>query len=290
MSWIQLRLDTHAGLAAACEDALLELGAVAVTLQDSADEPLYSLGEATEQLWQETRITGLFPAAAGAEQLWLSLPDTIRSACHYHAEILEERDWEREWMRHYQPSRVSEGFWLVPSWLTPPEPTATNLLLDPGLAFGTGTHPTTLMCLERLAQLDLRGQHLVDYGCGSGILAVAGLLLGADSAVATDIDPQALNATRENARRNGIAAERIVVSKPGQLVEEASANLVIANILAGPLCELAQRLCGMLRPGGRLLLSGLLETQVERLREHYPLALALCSRRDDWVLLEASAE
>ena len=286
MSWLRFRLETDASLAPLCEVALLELGASAVTLEDNADEPLFAQQEAGEQLWQNTRVTGLFPASQDTAQLWESLPATLRGSCQWRAEILEDKDWEREWMEHFKPRQFGESFWLCPSWLTPPDPEACNLLLDPGLAFGTGTHPTTAMCLGRLAELDLTGLNIVDYGCGSGILAIAALLLGAKQALATDTDPQAVTATLANARRNGIEPARIRSCLPADIGNPAPTDLVVANILSGPLISLADTLVGLLKPGGRLLLSGILDTQAEELQSHFPLPLTLCASSGDWVALE----
>ena len=286
MNWLQFRLETTAELVPFCEAALLELGAAAVTLEDNADQPLYAGANAGDRLWQRTRVSGLFPASADVESLWNALPDRLRDGCAWRVEILEDRDWEREWMSHYRPRQIAPGFWLCPSWHTPPDPGAVNLMLDPGLAFGTGTHPTTAMCLEHLAGTDLTGLRVIDYGCGSGILAVAMLLLGAAEAVATDIEEQALIATRANAERNGIAPSRLEVALPNALESaRLRADLVVANILAGPLCELAGQLTCLLNPGGRLLLSGVLEEQVEALRSAYSPSLHIIARRDGWVAL-----
>jgi len=291
MSWLQLRLETDARHAAAVEDALLEHGALAVTLEDNADQPLFAGDRPTQALWQQTRISGLFPADtdinATLEALRRHAALNGASAESMRADILEDKDWEREWMQHYAPQQIRPGFWLCPSWLTPPESDAINLLLDPGLAFGTGTHPTTAMCLEALAGLDLSGQRVVDFGCGSGILAVAALLLGADSVLATDTDSQALSATWANSERNGVAAGRLSVLHPDGLKGTETADTVVANILAGPLCELAPQLCSMLStPDATLILSGILEEQAAQVRRSYPLELEIADRRDGWVVMQ----
>jgi ribosomal protein L11 methyltransferase len=287
MNWLQFRLETKAELVPSCEAALLELGAAAVTLEDDADQPLFAGEESEGVIWQRTRVSGLFPASADVESLWNALPGQLREGCSWRAEILEDRDWEREWMSHYRPQQIAERFWLCPSWRTPPDPLAINLMLDPGLAFGTGTHPTTAMCLERLAAADLAGLQVIDYGCGSGILTAAMLLLGAADAVATDIDPQALTATRANAERNGIASSRLAICLPDELDDaDRQADLVVANILAGPLCALAGRLSRLVKPRGRLLLSGILAEQAQSVRSAYALPLEIIAQRDGWVALE----
>lgn len=286
MSWLQFRLETRAEFVPHCEEALLALGAAAVTLEDGADEPLFAQADHAECIWQQTRITGLFPADTNVDALWRALPDALREECRYRAEILENKDWEREWMRHYQPRQFADRLWLCPSWHTPPDPEAVNVMLDPGLAFGTGTHPTTAMCLEHLAGMALGGLRIIDFGCGSGILAIAGLRLGAAHAAATDIDPQALIATEANARRNGIDPTRLRVCLPHELGGDDRADLVIANILAGPLCELAGQLSAMLKPGARLVLSGVLIEQLPLLQQSYPISLEVICERERWALLE----
>jgi ribosomal protein L11 methyltransferase len=287
MTWLQLRLDTRADKAPEAEEAMLALGAAAVTLQDNADQPLFAGASPSEVLWQHTRVSGLFPADSDLDNLTDALRQSLADepGDALRVEILEDKDWEREWMQYYQPLEFGRGLWLCPSWLEPPDPEAVTVMLDPGLAFGTGTHPTTAMCLELLAGESLDQQRVVDFGCGSGVLGIAALKLGAREVLATDTDPQALTATWANAETNHIAAGRLRVVHPDALDGEERAELVIANILAGPLCELAPTLCDMLETGGRLLLSGVLETQVEELRAAYPLPLAIVARRDGWVAL-----
>jgi ribosomal protein L11 methyltransferase len=288
LSWLQVRLNTRAELAQGAEDALLALGAAAVTLEDNADQPLYAREHSEQQLWQQTRVSGLFPANTDLNTLQASLPRALRTGMQ--AEILEDKDWEREWMQHYEPRQFAENLWLCPSWLEPPEPAATNVLLDPGLAFGTGTHPTTAMCLTELAARTPRGGSVVDFGCGSGVLGIAALLLGAATVLATDIEPQALTATRANAERNHIDAGRLRICHPGELEGDEQADLVLANILAGPLSELAPTLCGMLKPGASLLLSGILHEHVATLRDSYPIALDVAREQDGWVVLHGHAD
>ncbi len=290
MSWLQLRLDTSPTLAAALEEQLLAAGAVALTMEDNADQPVLEPGVGETPLWQHIRLTGLFPADAHMASVLERIPDTLLDGCNQRVEILEDKDWEREWISHYQPMRFGEKLWVCPSWIDPPDPDAVNLLLDPGLAFGTGTHPTTALCLGQLDQLALRGHSIVDYGCGSGILAVAALKLGAERALGVDNDPQALVASRDNARRNGVADERFSVTLPDAATNatwQGQADVVVANILAGPLAELSDTLLSLLKPGGTLLLSGLLNSQAEALCEHYAarVKLTVAGEREDWVCL-----
>jgi ribosomal protein L11 methyltransferase len=291
MPWLQLRIQTSAELAGDCEDALLAQGAAAVTFEDSADEPLYSGGREDQReylpLWQSTRVTGLFPATTDTAAIWEALPARLRKHCDYRAELLEDKDWEREWMQHYQPTRYGNRLWVCPSWIDTPEPDAINLSLDPGLAFGTGTHPTTAMCLERLSGENLDGAGVIDYGCGSGILAIAAGLLGASPVHAVDNDPQALKACSANAERNGLSGSQLLVYRHGELPASTRANLLVANILAGPLQDLAPLLCRHLRPGGTLLLSGILSEQADPVAAAYAteVELDIVASRDGWVLL-----
>ena len=293
MTWLQLRLDTRRDDLPALEDCLLATGAVAVTLEDNADQPLLEPGVGETPLWNETRLTGLYPADTDMAHVLRAIPDQLLQQANQRIEILEDKDWEREWMQHYQPMQFGQRLWVCPSWLEPPAPDAVNLLLDPGLAFGTGTHPTTALCLRQLDSMSLRGQTVIDYGCGSGILAVAALKLEATQALAVDNDPQALAATRENAQRNHIAADNLVVALPGQFDAQAwtqQADVVIANILAGPLVELSDVLLQFLRPAGTLLLSGLLHTQAEAVCDHYAsrITLEIAGEHEGWICLRGS--
>lgn len=285
MAWLQFRLETSAAAAPLCEELLLELGAAAVTLEDNADQPLFEQTRKEQQLWQQTRVSGLFPADADTQGLWQALPQSLREQSQWQAEILEDKDWEREWMQHYQPLQYAPNLWICPSWLEPPQPEAINIMLDPGLAFGTGTHPTTSMCLKLLAALDLHDKQVTDFGCGSGVLAIGALLLGAKAALGVDTDPQALVASRSNASGNNIDDQRLQLALPQNLDGREQADIVVANILAGPLCDLAPTLCAQLRPQGTLILSGILAEQVAVIQASYPLELEIAAQQDGWVAL-----
>jgi ribosomal protein L11 methyltransferase len=222
-----------------------------------------------------------------------AFPAELLEQTNQRIEILEDKDWEREWMQHYRPMLFGQRLWVCPSWLEPPDPGAVNLLLDPGLAFGTGTHPTTALCLTELDAMGLEQKIAVDYGCGSGILAVAALKLGAARVLGVDNDPQALAASCDNATRNNIAAERLPVALPEQVEQPAwadQADLVIANILAGPLIDLSDTLLTFLKPGGELLLSGLLRSQAATLSAHYAerIDLQIAGEKEGWVCLRGS--
>ncbi len=288
-TWLQLHLHSDRDAAPQIEDTLLACGALSVTQQDSADEPILEPGVGETPLWEQVTTTALFDGDADPDRLeqqlrqhWPALP-----ACRW--EVLEDRAWEREWMAQFEPIRCGERLWICPSWRTPPDPDAVNLLLDPGLAFGTGTHPTTALCLGWLDGTDLRDKLVVDYGCGSGILGIAALLLGARQVIAVDNDPQALLATRDNAERNGIEPERILTAAPGD-VPAVSADVLVANILAEPLIQLAPQLNDLVRPGGLLCLSGLITRQEAVVCDAYRawFDFAPPANRDEWLCLTAS--
>jgi ribosomal protein L11 methyltransferase len=294
MSWIQLRLDTNPDQVESLEALMLASGSVAVTMEDNADQPVLEPAVGETPLWGQTRLTGLYAADTDMDAVLGHFPESVLANTNHRIEILEDKDWEREWMQHYQPMQFGRRLWVCPSWLEPPAPDAVNLLLDPGLAFGTGTHPTTSLCLTELDGMTLNDQRVVDYGCGSGILAVAALKLGAKRALGVDNDPQALLASRDNAQRNGIADADFAVALPGQYDVagwEAQADVVIANILAGPLMELSETLLHFLRPGGTLMLSGLLDTQAPGMIEHYSdrIQLRVAGEHEGWVCLRSES-
>ena len=271
MPWIQVRLDTTSDHAEILEDLLLQAGACAVTLQDAKDQPVYEPELGTTPLWQNTIVVGLFDAQTRTDELipFLEANAGLEPFPRHKIELVEDKDWEREWMTHFHPMQFGQRLWVCPSWKEVPDPNAINLMLDPGLAFGTGTHPTTALCLRWLDQQEqLNEKEIIDYGCGSGILAIAALLLGAHSAVGVDLDPQALEATLENARRNQIPAGKLAVFLPGDEPDE-QADVVLANILAGPLTQLAGKLASLTRTGGSIALSGILAEQADDIVQTY---------------------
>ncbi len=291
MAFIQLHLSTTPDQIGELEDALLEVGALSVTLADNADQPILEPGVNETPLWNDIHLSALFDAEMVPTEVDASLADELGYAPVGRWEQVEDKDWVREWMERYQPMRFGQRLWIVPSWREAPDPTAVNLMLDPGLAFGTGTHPSTALCLEWLDSQDLNGKTVVDYGCGSGILGIAALLLGASRMIAIDNDPQALQATRENAERNGIDPERLQVLLPEQYSGERG-EVVVANILAGPLIELSPRIAGALLPGGQLALAGILEHQAEAVREAYlaqGLDMERPTLREEWARLSGTS-
>ncbi|MGP0150062.1 50S ribosomal protein L11 methyltransferase [Pseudomonas oryzihabitans] len=267
MSWLQVRLALTPAQAETYEDLMLELGAVSVTFMDAEDQPIFEPDLGTTPLWSQTHLLALFEGDTDAAALEQRV-QLLANGLVYEVERLEDQEWERSWMDNFQPMRFGQRLWIVPSWHEAPEPEAVNLLLDPGLAFGTGTHPTTSLCLQWLDGEPVQGLQVLDFGCGSGILAIAALLLGAERAVGTDIDVQALEASRENANRNGIDPARFPLYLPADLPIE-QADVVVANILAGPLVGLAEQITRLTRIGGRLALSGILAEQAEDVRAAY---------------------
>ena len=291
MAWQQLIFDSSREQAPPLEEALLDAGALSVTLQDSADEPVLEPGVGERPLWSETRVVALFDADADIEtaldDLAINLGCLREQLPAYRLEALADQPWERAWMDQFQPMRFGRRLWVCPSWSEIDAPDAVVLQLDPGLAFGTGTHPTTALCLEWLDSQPLAGATVLDYGCGSGILAIAALLLGAERAIAVDNDPQALLATRDNAVRNGIADERLLTYLPHECPGELRAEVTVANILAGPLQQLAPQLLALTAPGGRFALSGILAEQADAVTQAYaPQAtLEAPTLREEWVRL-----
>jgi ribosomal protein L11 methyltransferase len=285
MPWLQVRLAITPEQAETYEDALLEVGAVSVTFMDAEDQPIFEPDLGTTPLWSNTHLLALFEADTDETALLAHLQLLCGGALpEHHVERIEDQDWERSWMDGFQPMRFGQRLWIVPSWHAAPQPDAVNLLLDPGLAFGTGTHPTTALCLEWLDSQNLDNCSVLDFGCGSGILAIAALLLGAPQAAGTDIDPQALEASRDNASRNGIDPARFPVYLPADLPQQP-ADVVVANILAGPLVSLAPQITALVKGGGRLALSGILAEQAEEVRAAYASAFDLdpTAIKDGWV-------
>ncbi len=290
MPWLQIKLDVLPDNAEQYEDLLLASGCAAVTFQDREDQPIFEPDLGTTPLWSNTVLTGLFSADHDLEATEQFLHESHNQLFPgkpfppMKTEILEDKDWEREWMDNYHPMQFGTRLWVCPSWKEVPNPDAVNLMLDPGLAFGTGTHPTTALCLEFLDGLELDDQQVVDYGCGSGILGIATLLLGAKHVTAVDIDPQALDASLENLKRNNLPATSLQVYLPEKAPQD-QADLVVANILAGPLVELAPTLTALCRSGGQLVLSGLLQEQEEEIRNAYgsDFALDAVAEKEGWI-------
>ena len=284
-AWLELKLALGRLDPERVEEALEDAGALSVTYEDAGDQPLYE--PAPDSIWANARLCALFPADVDTNvvrgQLLASLSLTRLPAHRF--EPLEDRDWAREWLKDFKPMRFGKRLWICPTAYAPPDPQAVNILLDPGLAFGTGSHATTALCLEWLDGAAVAGKDLVDYGCGSGILAIAAARLGAKRVFAVDNDPQALTATRENATRNGVEGT-LRLYAPEALPTQRF-QLLLANILARPLTELAPRFGELLETGGQLVLSGILEQQEEDIRRAYGPGFEFqeSAGRDGWLRL-----
>jgi ribosomal protein L11 methyltransferase len=269
MEWRQFVMNLGALPVDAVEKIFERHGAQAVTLTDAGDNPVLEPAPGETPLWNDIRITGLFSPSADFEDL---RADLLRSLALTHlpdhrVEVLEDRTWEREWLKDFRPMRFGNRLWVCPGEFEVDAPGAIVVHLDPGLAFGTGTHPTTAMCLDWLDGLHLDHKHVLDFGCGSGILSVAALLLGADSVTALDIDPQAITATRQNAERNAVAGSVRTTVDAGDL--DAAYDVAVANVLAAPLIERARTICERIVAGGDIALSGILEHQVTAVADAY---------------------
>ncbi|HAI68709.1 MAG TPA: 50S ribosomal protein L11 methyltransferase [Gammaproteobacteria bacterium] len=287
MPWLQIILDTDAQSVERISDSLTELGAVAVTLLDAENQPLYEPPLNTTPLWKQTRVIGLFENDTDSHQLQKQLQARIVPLPRCQIQILKDQEWTRVWMADFHPLQFGKRVWICPSWQRPPDPQAINIMLDPGLAFGTGTHPTTALCLEWLDQQnDLSDQTLIDYGCGSGILAITALKLGAAHVWAVDNDPQALLATLDNAKKNHVETA-ISPVLPEQLPHHVKADAILANILATPLIKLAPTLTAHLNTKAPLVLSGLLKEQVDDVIAAYTPYATIVDRveQDNWIRL-----
>lgn len=286
MAWKQISLDLPAASVPVAEALLEAGGAIAVTCVDAADEPVLEPGPGETPLWSGVRVTALFEEDRSLAVVREQLDARFGAAAGALTESrVEDRDWSRAWMDDYAPMDFGDNLWVVPHGMPAPATEAPILRLDPGLAFGTGTHPTTALCLDWLARHPPRGLGVIDFGCGSGILALAALRLGARAAVAIDNDDQALAATLENARRNDL--ERALAVQSDVVADPEAVDLVVANILSGVLVALAPRITRLLRPHGTLILSGILSEQTETVIAAYADVITFDAplARDGWVAL-----
>lgn len=292
MKWLQIHITVDQEHVDFTETLLLSLGAVSVTLDDAEDQALLEPLPGETPLWNKVIVTGIYqedeqdPIDVAKLEAFLSAQ--LPNAPMRH-EQLEDQVWERAWMDYYDPIQISEKFWIVPEWLEAPDADAVNIKLDPGLAFGTGNHASTFLCLQWLGQTDLKDKTVIDFGCGSGILAVAALLLGAKKVYATDIDQQAVLATKQNAELNGVL-DRLYVGLPEEFdaefkSKESQADVLVANILASPLMMLAPEFATLLKPEGEFALAGVIEEQVEDVSAVYTQyfdILQIEKREENW--------
>ena len=288
--WQELHCTARKDQINALERWFFNAGALSITLEDQADQPLLEPGPGETPLWEAVRVTALFAGDQDLSPVLEAVPGELVTKAPQAAVLVADREWTRVWEDQFQPMQMGNRLWICPSWTLPLKPDAINLLLDPGLAFGTGTHMTTAMCLKALDAASLEKTCVVDYGCGSGILGIAAALLGAKQVLGVDNDPQAITASLSNASRNDISTAQFSASLPtaSELEDwKGSADWVVANILAGPLIELAPTLTTLMAPRGRLVLAGLLEEQTEQVIAAYApeVMLAVADQQEEWVLL-----
>lgn len=292
MPWIELHVKTTADYAESLSAQLTLLDAAAVTFQDAGDQPIYEPTPGALNFWQETIVTGLFDHTLSLEPILTYLEDQQAAGLikNFYRKDVADQDWERVCLDYFKPIQFSQRLWVCPSWQTPPDKNAVNVILDPGLAFGTGTHPTTALCLEWLEPHLQKDSMVMDYGCGSGILGLAALKLGAKAVIAIDNDPQALEATLKNSQRNPDISSHLITYLPNEIKGlNLIADILIANILAQPLIELAPHFASMTHLGSDLLLSGILLEQVESVLEAYKPWFHFKTpiiHRNQWVRLE----
>lgn len=285
MTWVELKIQTKANKVELLSNFLTEIGALAVTTEDAGDQPLYELPPGATSLWDEVTITGLFDEHANVQVILASISSEFPEMVPVVNE-LDDRDWERTWMDDFHPMQFGSRLFVVPSYHEEVF-SSHQMVLDPGLAFGTGKHPTTALCLKWLDQHIQDQEVVIDYGCGSGILAIAAVKLGAKQVFAIDHDPQALIATDENAKRNGLTTHQIVALSPDQFVPQR-AELLIANILANPLIELAESFSHMLNTKGKIILSGILSHQTTMVIEAYQpfFEIVNVEQQEEWVRID----
>ncbi len=290
MSWYQISITTDEQNAPQLADFFAEWGAVSVTYLDAEDEPIYEPALNQTKVWSNTVVVALYELDADPLAIQTALLSQFAQLPlkNWQVETLEDQDWERAWMAHYQPMKFADTLWICPTGQEQHEAGTVCMTLDPGLAFGTGTHPTTALCLEWLASHDLTDKIVIDYGCGSGILAVAALLLGAKHAYAVDIDPQAITATLANAEKNQVQ-DKISCYLPEQFTP-LQADVVLANILAKPLIGLSNTLCQLLKPQGQLILSGILNEQATAVSVAYQAKIVLnpVTNQEDWCRIDGT--
>lgn len=274
MAWQQLRVRVRSDHIEPLEQLVLDYGGLSISYLDADDQPVFQKEPGSTQLWDLVDLVCLFEKEINLDKLLLLLQQhpAIEDKESLTLKTLEDQVWERSWMSDFKAMQFGERLWVCPSWQKPPKPNAVNIMLDPGLAFGSGSHATTSMCLQWLEKNIRDDIKVIDYGCGSGILAIAAALLGAAQVIAVDNDPQAITATIENAKRNNIPKGVIETYLPDQLPDDPAAllsDILVANILAEPLMQLAEDLSHLVKPQGQIALSGLLAEQADGLLEHY---------------------
>ncbi|MDY3107652.1 MAG: 50S ribosomal protein L11 methyltransferase [Succinivibrio sp.] len=285
--WIQIKLRTTNQSADTIAELLEQLGALAVSYTDAEDSPILEPKPGERRLWPNTEVTGLLEQGTDPKPILAVLKQLLGDHIPMVATTLEDKNWIRAWMDQFKPLKFGQHLWICPSWLSVDEKDSVVVMLDPGLAFGTGTHPTTSLCLSYLDSLDLKDKDVLDYGCGSGILAIAALKLGAKSATGVDIDEQALIASKENAKRNGVEDKLQLVMGTDKKLDLPQFPVTVANILAGPLAELEPIIASLTQSGGKLALSGILTEQADSVIKAYSKDFVMNKVKDldGWALL-----
>lgn len=285
MSFVQLRFLVQRSRADELSGILDDAGALSVTWENAGEDAYFEIAWPRAPDWRMVHITGLFDENCDPELVSRRVASGLGEQLIPQVKSLADQDWERAWLTQFEPRRYAGDLWVCPSWIDPPDPRATTIIIDPGLAFGTGDHATTTLCLDWLSVQDWSGHTVMDYGCGSGILAIACLLKGAAYARGVDVDPRAVSTSTLNAARNGVA-DRFEALLPESLSDSAEHDLVVANILSSVLIEHSDTLTRATKPGGTLLLTGILEDHADRVRAAYQPGFAFDTRhRDGWCLL-----
>lgn len=288
MAWVQIRFPVEQQHTDEISDFLMDLGSVSVTFTALDDEAIFELFPGDKKMWQMSHCVGLFDATTDLSIVAAALSQhpTFQQPPQFNIEQVEDKDWEREWMDNFHPMQFGQRLWICPSWREIPDPEACNVILDPGLAFGTGTHATTALCLKWLEAMDLAGKTVLDFGCGSGILAIAALKLGAKRAIGIDIDPKAITASKENAERNKV--EDLIELYLPQDAPQFDCDVIVANILAGPLKELQSVIVSYGNQGTALALSGILAEQADAVAASYQESVTLnpTTQEDEWVRID----
>ena len=292
MPWLNVTFAVEEDQLDSISEHLELAGAQSVTIEDAGDNPLFDLLDGEYPVWDRSLVTGLFNVQLGVDEVMAKLtrafaPDALPEC---RVESLPEQDWERSWMDRFQPMQYGKNLWVCPTWYEPPDQEAINIMLDPGLAFGSGSHETTRLCMQWLSTQRLEGKAVIDYGCGSGILAIAALKSGAASALGVDIDQQALQASRQNAQLNQVS-ERLQLALPANMPDQSAGDIVFANILAGTLLELKTQLLTLRKAQGVLVLSGILQSQQAMIYKEFEPGNTIKSYNDgDWMMMSVTAQ
>jgi ribosomal protein L11 methyltransferase len=291
MPWQQLKIQLHSDQIHALEPRLLANAAISISYLDAENQAIFQLEPGSTPLWDNSYLLCLFDETADLEALlkWLKQHPAVINKRLLQVEVLADQDWERSWMQDFKAMQFGNRLWICPSWQSPPDSDSINIMLDPGLAFGSGSHATTSMCLQWLAQAPLEGSEVIDYGCGSGVLAIAAALLGANRVYGVDNDPQAIVATLDNSHRNNIDDAVLTVCLP-EALPPLQVDILVANILAEPLLQLAEKFSILLKPGGKIVLSGLLPEQADTILNTYDRWFAMDTPvlEREWVRLSGT--